>query len=360
MNRQLSLYEGLRVERMGDEAVVLDPSGEIHRVSGDAVRALDLVEQGVAVGDVPDDLASAVDELVDAGIITGATTWSRRRLLQTGGAAMVAASVVSFALVDPAAAASLCPGGETPTDPSLSGVKTTTPGSYTYTTAPSQTTLLVRAIGAGGGGGGSNGGYTSGCGGGGGSYASAELIVTGCTTYDYNVGQGGTAGNSGNGGTGDSSWFKASSHLVGGGGAGGVMNGGTSSNAAAGTSTIPPIADYVSGTDVTKSGGSGGARASGTGCCDTNRGNGGGGGGGAGSTGNGVNGATGDHLTGSPTGSASGGTGAPGGGTGGRDGGWAGTYSGTAGATPGGGGGGASSANSSGSAGGDGLIWIGV
>ena len=69
---RLELRDGLRVERVADEAVVLDPSGELHRVTGDGVRALELIRGGVEPRDVPDDLAGAVDDLVAAGVVASA------------------------------------------------------------------------------------------------------------------------------------------------------------------------------------------------------------------------------------------------------------------------------------------------
>ena len=50
---RLRLQHSVRVEAVGDEAVVLDASGEIvHRATGDAVQRLELLADGVAVADV--------------------------------------------------------------------------------------------------------------------------------------------------------------------------------------------------------------------------------------------------------------------------------------------------------------------
>lgn len=139
----------------------------------------------------PHDLSSEVDKLVEAGLIIDPSTISRRKVLATGGAAWTAATVATFALADPAAAATSCPGGVVPTSPTVQ--KYTTAGNYTYVTGFGVTSLMVRAWGAGGGGGGGGGAA-----GGGGAYAyTPALPVTACTAYSVVVGTNGTGGGSG-------------------------------------------------------------------------------------------------------------------------------------------------------------------
>lgn len=140
---KLKLRSDLRVEAVDGEVVVLDRSGAVaHRLVGDAAAALDLLADGVDSSEVPGELADAVDELVDAGLVDHPTSWSRRRFVAVGGAGLAAASVSSFVLASPAAAASACPGG---VEPSPLQMQYDVPGSYTYTTGPGVTSLLVRA-----------------------------------------------------------------------------------------------------------------------------------------------------------------------------------------------------------------------
>ncbi len=201
---------------------MLDPSGELHRVTGDGVRALELIRGGVEPRDVPDDLAGAVDDLVAAGVVAESSGWSRRRMLVASGSTLAAATVVSFALADPAAAESGCP-QVTPTDPAAEGVVYDVAGTSQYVTRLGQSSVLVRAWGAGGGGGEgryTSGGWYPGGGGGLGAYASSTLDVAACETYTVTVGTGGTA-TTGDGGTGGQSFFQSTSTLMAAGGSGG-------------------------------------------------------------------------------------------------------------------------------------------
>lgn len=96
----------MRVEIVGNEAVVLDRSGSVvHHVSGDAAAVLTLVLQGIDEVDVPKYLQPAVAELIDEGVVR-ASDWSRRNLLKAGGASLAGAAIITVALPSPAAAAS--------------------------------------------------------------------------------------------------------------------------------------------------------------------------------------------------------------------------------------------------------------
>jgi len=185
----ISLRSDLRVEELDGEVVVLDRSGAVaHRLTGDAVDALHLLVDGTDPADVPDGLVDAVDELVRAGLVDDASGWSRRRFVALGGAGLAAASVSTFLLASPAAAASSCPDGVVP---SPGQVKYDEPGIFTYTTGPGVTSLSILAWG-GGGGGGAGGSEFSGGGGGGGHFvANPEVAVTACTEYEVTVGSGG-------------------------------------------------------------------------------------------------------------------------------------------------------------------------
>ena len=153
---RLAIGQAFRVEKIGEETIVFNrSSGEtIHRVSGNAAEALRLIADGVDETDVPAQFRPAVDELVAAGVVEGSRVWSRRQALATGGKGIAAAgsvwpaaTVSTFALADPAAAATPCSG----ITPSPAQVKYTTSG--TYTTGRGVTTLQVRVWGGGGGGG---------------------------------------------------------------------------------------------------------------------------------------------------------------------------------------------------------------
>lgn len=191
MGSELRLRDGVRVEAVGDEAVLLDASGEtVHRVTGDAVRALELLADGVSVADVPEDLLSVMDDLTALGVLDTPSLWSRRRtIIAGGGAAFAAATVTTFALAGPVAALTECTGDAPTTTPQYYS----TPGAYSFKTGPGVTSLLVRAWGGGGGGGGGDDDSTGG-GGGGGEYRGGTIAVSACTTYTITVGAGGQRG----------------------------------------------------------------------------------------------------------------------------------------------------------------------
>lgn len=333
---RLRLRADLRVEELDGELVVLDPSGEaVHRVTGDGVAAVRLLEHGVSERDVPPELSEAVELLVEAGLVAGHRGPSRRAFMAASGAAVfAAATVTTFALADPAAAWSTCRNGKTPTpnDSGSSGKKYTTAGTHTWTSGPSgfhnpntqqSYNVLVRAWG-GGGSGGRDGWSLGGGGGGGGAYAHKTISVLECTDYTVVVGAGGT-GNSQNGAA---STFKDASTLKAAGGSRGI-------NAAAFDSGDGGAGGQASNSvgDVKYSGGNGGTGGTyGNTAC---------GGGSAGSGGNGGNGSTGS--------AGGGGAGTPGGASGGVEE--------TAGSAPGGGGGAGDSDGANGAAG---AVWIGV
>lgn len=345
----LRLDDGLRVEASGEDLLVLDTTGNVvHRVTGAGTEALRRLTDRDLDGALTPEVASALDDLVAAGIATDGRRLSRRKVMVTGGTAFAAATVTTFALANPAAAATGCSGNVTPTPPGTF----TLPGTFGFTTGPGVTTILARAWGGGGGGGGADHHFNGGGGGGGGgAYASATVQVTECTTYQVAVGAGGTGGGVRAGGNdGESSSF--GSTLVnaagGNGGPGGVDNAasgghGGSATASAGT--------------LRHSGGDGG------GAGPTTEG----GGGGGGSAGHGGDGSPGEISTTGNAAGGAGGAGTPGGAPGGI-----GTYDGPGGTgvSPGGGGGGASGYASPGDYGdhdwydgGDGApgaVWVGL
>ncbi len=197
---RLRLRDGLRVEDLGDEAVVLDAAGDaLHRVNGSALAALRLLQQGVTRRDIPAELTDAVIALADAGIVDGSPRISRRAALTAGGGiAVTAATVSTFALADPAAAATMCANGFV-TD-SLQ-VFTATDSAAMFKTGPGGTgstvSVIFRAWGGGGGGGrGLPERDTSGGGGGGGGYAFATVDLAECSDHTFNVtvGHGGVGG----------------------------------------------------------------------------------------------------------------------------------------------------------------------
>ena len=175
---------------------MLDRTGSaIHRLQRDAVTVLGLVEQGLDDGDVPEELRASLDELVERGVVTG-SRWSRRKFLLAGGAATAGATIVSVGLPSAAAAASVCPGGVTPTVlPANFG-----PGLNVFIPGPSTTSITVEAWGGGGGGAAANMNNGGGGGGGGGYSVAAFTTVVPCAPYTVAVGSGGGAGG-GNGGT---------------------------------------------------------------------------------------------------------------------------------------------------------------
>lgn len=353
---KVRLGSGLRVEELGGEAVVLDPAGaSVYQVQGDALRVLRLLTAAGADGtaDVPDELRSGVDDLIDAGVVEAPPHWKRRNVLVAGGAAWTAATVVAFGLADPAAASTNCPGNVTPT---VGPVTYTSSG--TYTTGPTGSgmggtySLFVRAWGGGGGGGGGNSSSTGG-GGGGGEYRGGNITVNQCTTYTVTVGAGGSYGYVDTttdpdtivfGGSGGDSSF--GTLLVAKGGMGG-QQGSPSSGGAGGT-----------GGDTWYDGGNGGM---GSVQGPSSWGNGGGGGGGAGSGGVGGNGGDGEYAMGMGGSRGAGGVGTPGGGQGGN-GGYDNSGLGVlAPAVPGGGGGSEEADNPQvGGSGARGEVWVGL
>lgn len=302
------LRDGLRVDDLGDEALVLDPEGgKVHRVEGDAVAVLRLLTAGAGGSvDVPDVLRAGLDDLVDAGLVDPPASWSRRKVLMAGGAAWVAATVTTVGLADPAAASSLCPVGVTPT----MGAQTYT-ASGSFTTGPaggtmSMTTysLSVSAWGGGGGGGGGSASQSGG-GGGGGEYRGGNITVNECTTYTVTVGAGGSGGGD-PGSNGTSSSF--GSLLVAAGGMGGAQSAAGGAGGAGGTGGTGGTANFNGGTGGmggdpgTYQGGGGGGGGAGT----AQVGGAGGDGGGDGSSGGTVQGSAG---TGGSTGGGAGGQG---------------------------------------------------
>ncbi len=229
-----STSQSIRVQYLDGDAIVLDRSGSaIHRLQDDAVTVLELVEQGLDDRDVPEDLRASLDELIDCGVVTG-SRWSRRKFLLASGAATAGATIVSVGLPSAAAAASVCPGGVTPTDlPAAYG-----PGTSIFRPGPSTTTITVEAW-AGGGGGANDSGNSGGGGGGGGGYHEATFnTVVPCASYSVVVGSGGNAGG-GNGGLTDFSGpgiagVSATGGMGGSGSSGGAGGTGTTSNGTSG------------------------------------------------------------------------------------------------------------------------------
>lgn len=343
----LHLRTGLRIEEIGGEAIVIDAArNESHQVSGEGLEALRLLEVGVAEPEVPQHLQGAVDELIATGLVEDSTRWTRRKMLLAGGATLAAATVTSFVLADPAAAASNCAQGAT------SKGTFDTPGSFAFTVNNSDTMLTVQLWGAGGGGGANNGG-TTGSGGGGGGYATAVVTVVPCTTYIYQVGDGGDGGQGNDpSNSANESTYSNTNHGI----PGGRSSFGTSPGTASGPTQVWFFATGGRGgwrgvnADATTSTGGGGFvgsggtlgspvyRTGGTGGRDANA-SGGGGGGSGGTTANGNNGNP-SPGSGSPGPGATAVTGGGGGGNGGTSGG-----NGSGGGAPGGGGGGSAVGN---------------
>lgn len=306
---KLELRAGIRVETVGNDAIVLDRSGvTFHHAVGDAAEVLRRVTSGEGDIDLPFELLPAVAALTEAGVLVP-TGLSRRNLLLKGGVGVAAAGLTSFALATPAAAASLCPGAITPDT-----TKTFT-AAGTYIPAPGVMSVVVRVWGGGGGGG--RGDNTAAAGGGGGGALTHNLAVTVAECVSYPV-----------------------TYIGGGGGAGATANnqdGSDGSNLSVSINTITITADRGRKGGKNGSGGNGGSMdatfvggAGGT----LSSGLSGGGGGGAGS------GAVG--MAGGNSAGGAGGTGTYAGGTGGNGGSTAssGATAGANGAAPGGGGGG--------------------
>lgn len=334
---RLQLREDLRVEEIDQELVVLDAAGEaLHRVTGDGVPAVRLLESGVAEAEIPDHLFEAVEALAQAGLVSGRRRLSRRKLIAVGGATWVAATVTTFALADPAAAWSSCRNGKTPTAPDSgsAGKKYTVPGTYNWVSGPSgfhtpntqqSYNIIVRAWG-GGGSGGHDALTLGGGGGGGGAYVDATISVVECTDYTVVVGSGGT-GNSVNGAD---SYFKDTATLKAAGGSRGIDAAFLDSGDGGAGGTVANSAPAGGNRRAGGNGGTGGAFSD-TAC------------------GGGSGGSTGDGGAGSAGSAGAGGSGTPGGAAGGTEN--------NAGSAPGGGGGGG---NSTGGNGGHGAVWVGV
>ncbi|MBS1847286.1 MAG: hypothetical protein JST73_03325, partial [Actinobacteria bacterium] len=173
---EFHVIDDLKVERVGETLLVLPPrANEVLQLQGLDAEAFELAERGVDV--VPGHLAAAMAGLVELGLVQ-TDAWSRRRVLQLGGAA-AAAAVTVVALPSVAAAAS--------------GTGTTTPP------APRPAIYLI-----GGGGGGGRGSDVSGGGGGGGGAQTGPVSFTFSNgAYVVTVGAGGTGATpAGNGGPG--------------------------------------------------------------------------------------------------------------------------------------------------------------
>ncbi len=129
-----TVHDVLYVEEVDEGFLVLDPAvdaNRVHELHGPRAEAFALARTGV--DDVPDELAPAMAGLVHLGLVR-TDTWSRRRILQLGGAA-TAAAVGIIALPGVAAAAST-PGT---TAPPTTGPVTTAPPT---TAAPAPVELL--------------------------------------------------------------------------------------------------------------------------------------------------------------------------------------------------------------------------
>ena len=135
-----ALRRGLRVDRVGTEAVVLDPvAALVHRLTGPAAEVMaELVLRGRDVADLPARLAPAVAGLRQAGVLRGEV--SRRQAL--GTAAVGAVGIMTLALPSAATAASPAAsgGGGAIADVSQTGLLNTLPSwataasGYTYRT----------------------------------------------------------------------------------------------------------------------------------------------------------------------------------------------------------------------------------
>lgn len=303
---KLQVQNGIRVEQVGDDVIVLDREGTcVHRLSGDGAAMLRLAVQGIDEADVPPLLVPALVSLADVGIVA-VNGWSRRRLLKMGGAGVAAAGITTFALATSAAAASPCPAGN--------GAETFNLNSN-FIVPAGVNRLLVQSWGGGGFGGDGQGNGGGGGGGGGFTQVCITRVVTG-QTYAVTVGASTTVASP----AGKSSFIQlgagAQLATANGGGAGSKSAGGAGG---AGTTTSGGAGGFDTG------GSAGGAGGGGSGGASTGGGIGGIGVGGAG-------GAGGALGTGTPSGASGGAGGASG--TGGLGG-----------VAPGGGGGGAGKGN---------------
>jgi DNA-binding beta-propeller fold protein YncE len=119
----------LYIEEVDDGYLVLEPgSGRVLRLRGSEAEAFALARCGTHT--VSDRLATSMATLVELDLVE-TDTWSRRQILQFGGAA-AAAGVVAVALPSVAAAAS-SPGSTTP---EATAPSTTTPITFPPSTIP--------------------------------------------------------------------------------------------------------------------------------------------------------------------------------------------------------------------------------
>ncbi len=227
-----AIRRGLHIEEVDPGYLVLDPSGEhVWRLEGDQVEAFELARSGVE--EVPEALEQAMAGLITLGIVE-TNRWSRRRVLQLGGAA-AAAGVAVIALPSVAAAAS--PGGGTGTGPTSTTSTTTTttttppasvhfdesaPGTY-QVQIPAGVALSYVAIGGGGGCGSSNNIPLNGRTGSDGTQITGRLAAR-ATAYTLSVvvaggGHGGKAGSRSDAGGGKSGGGQGGYYAGGGGGA---------------------------------------------------------------------------------------------------------------------------------------------
>lgn len=117
-----AIIPGLHVEPVDGGYLVLVPGrDDVVHLTGHEAEAFELARAGTDT--VPDHLAEAMAGLVTLGVVV-TSDWSRRKVLQLGGAA-AAAGIVTIALPMANAAASTPGGGTDPSDPT----DTTTPES---------------------------------------------------------------------------------------------------------------------------------------------------------------------------------------------------------------------------------------
>jgi hypothetical protein len=253
---ELQFNDGLRVEEVDGEAIVLDRNGAVaHRVTGAGLEALRLARAGIDDDEIPEHLTRPMDELVEAGIVrVDRARWTRRKLLVAGGTAW---TVTTIALASPAAAATGCAQGPSDALP----WERSTAGSYTFRPGPGVTSVRIHAWGGGGSGGRRMNANMESAGGGGGAYASSVVTVTPCQAYTVVVGAGGlepAQGSDGLGNSGTASTFAATTVVAAGGTAGNSVTGGAGGTVAASTGTIRAAGGAGSNTGGMNVGGGGG------------------------------------------------------------------------------------------------------
>lgn len=119
MNKNIfvTINQGLRVEHVGDEIVVLDSVGlVVHTLTGDVARCFNLV----ANGQTEPEVSPALETLAAAGLVTisngtDETAVSRRKALSYAGAGVVVVGLSSMALPTAANAVSAPPPPPPPT-----------------------------------------------------------------------------------------------------------------------------------------------------------------------------------------------------------------------------------------------------